>query len=99
MLNKGFIILLNNFPNNFVIFVCDKTSIAMKKGSREGMTEFAHNFKPDFAAEILLDEKKIRQTTNDKKTKEMILRFSLNANIYNFFILKHLLYMIMRQGD
>ena len=56
MLNNGFIILLNTFPNKFGRLVFDNSSVAMKKGRSDGTIEFAHSFKPDFAAMILLDE-------------------------------------------
>ena len=46
--------------------VLDNTSVAMKNGNREGTTEFAHSFSPDFAACILVDENKIRHIKNSK---------------------------------
>ena len=80
-LNKGFIIFLNIFPKSLGTFVLESNSVAIKKGRREGTTEFAHNFKPDFAAFMLLDEKSIKHIINIKNIREMTLRFNLKTNI------------------
>ena len=42
----------------------------MKNGNREGMTEFAHNFSPDFAACIFEDENSMRYIKKIKKTPD-----------------------------
>ena len=74
-LNKGFIIFLNIFPKSLGTFVLESNSVAIKKGRREGTTEFAHNFKPDF------EEKRIKHIINIKNIREMTLRFNLKTNI------------------
>lgn len=81
MLNKGFIILLKILPKNLGIFVLDKTSVAIKKGKREGTTEFAQSFNPDFVACILLEENKIKHIVNIKNIVGIIFRFILKTNI------------------
>lgn len=50
ILNNGFITGVKNFSRIFGIFVYKSNSVAIKKGKREGIIEFAQSFKPDFAA-------------------------------------------------
>lgn len=77
----GFIILLNILPKYLGIFVFDKTSVAIKKGRSEGTTEFAHNFSPDLAACMLVDENKTRHIVNNKNMPGIIFLFSLKTNM------------------
>ena len=58
----------------------------MKNGNREGMTEFAHNFSPDFAACIFEDENSMRYIKKIKKTHDNKFRFILNTNTLKCFI-------------
>ena len=85
-LNKGFIIGLNILPKIEGIFVWERSSVAIKNGKSEGTIEFAHNFKPDFAALILLDEKANKQIVNIRNVIENIFRFILKTKILIFFI-------------
>lgn len=58
----------------------------MKKGKSDGITEFAHNFSPDFAACIFVDENNIRHIKNSKNIPGRIFLFILNTNILKCFI-------------
>ncbi len=62
--------------------------MAIKNGSREGTTEFAHRESPSFAAVILLLEKKTRHMVNkqNKKGKKCFLKFKKKNKL--FFTLK-----------
>lgn len=84
-LNTGFIILLKNIPKSLGILVLDKISVAIKKGSREGTTEFAHNFRPDFADCKLVLENNIKHIVNNNTKIEIIFFCILITNIRNFF--------------
>ena len=64
----------------------DKTSVAIKNGNREGITEFAHSFKPDFAACMLLEENRIRHIKNSRNIPGSKFRLILNTNILKGFI-------------
>ena len=58
------------------MWVCINNSVATKKGKSDGITEFAHNAKPDFTAGRLLCEKINRQTVNPKNNKGNKFLFS-----------------------
>lgn len=66
--------------------VLDNTSVAIKKGNREGTTEFAQSFRPDFAACIFVDENNTRHIKNNKNIPGNIFRLILNTNILKCFI-------------
>jgi flagellar biosynthesis/type III secretory pathway M-ring protein FliF/YscJ len=84
-LNIGFINLLNNLPNNLGILVLDKSSVAIKKGKSDGITEVAHNFKPDFAAAKLLLENSNKHNVKTRKIIERKFLFILKTNIFIVF--------------
>ena len=86
MLKNGFMILLNSLPKCLGIFVWDRTSVAIKKGKREGITEFAHSFRPDFAACRLVEENRTRHRVNSRNRAGIRFLFSLNTNMWNFFM-------------
>jgi hypothetical protein len=48
--------------------VCDKSSVATKKGNKEGITEFAHKERPFFTATRLFLEKINKQNVKNKKS-------------------------------
>ena len=52
-------------------------SVAIKKGKRDGTTEFAHNDNPDFTADKLVLEKINKPNVKAKKTSENIFLFNL----------------------
>ena len=66
--------------------VLDNTSVAIKKGNREGTTEFAQSFRPDFAACIFEDENSMRYIKKIKKIPDSKFRFILNTNTLKCFI-------------
>ena len=67
------------FPKSLGILVLVSNSVAIKKGRSDGTTELAHNFKPDFAAPMLLDENTNKHIINIKNIPEIILRFILKT--------------------
>ena len=73
-LKTGRIIFPKNFPKIETIFVYPNNSVAIKKGKREGKTEFAHKESPDFAATKLSLENKSKHNIN-KQTKLGRIRF------------------------
>lgn len=79
MLKIGFISGFNKLPNRLMILVCINSSVATKKGNREGITEFAHKDNPDLTAGRLLLEKMRRQNVNPKNKRGSIFRFNLMA--------------------
>lgn len=86
ILNSGFINLLKTFPKYLGIWVLLKTSIATKKGKREGTIDVAHNFSPDFPACIFAEENKTRQIEKSKKNKEIKFFLTHKTITLNFFI-------------
>ena len=54
-------------PKTWTIFVRHNNSVAIKKGSKEGTTEFAQSERPVLAADRLLLENNTRHTVNVKK--------------------------------
>ena len=64
----------------------ESNSTAIKKGRREGTTEFAQSLSPDLVACTLLVENNIRQIVNKKKMIDRIFFLILNTNRLNFFI-------------
>ena len=62
--------------------------MAIKKGNKEGTTEFAHKESPSLAAVILLLEKKTRHMVNkqNKKGKKHLFKFKRKNKF--FFNLK-----------
>lgn len=73
--------MLNALPKYLGILVLDKTSVAIKNGKREGTTEFAHNFSPDFAACKLVDENRTRHMVNSRNMTGIKFLFILKTNI------------------
>ena len=86
ILKRGFIILLKIFPKNFGMFVLDSSSVAIKKGNREGTTELAHSFKPDLAACRLEEENTTKQAVKSKTMIEIKFFLILITKIFIFFI-------------
>ena len=76
-LKMGFMNLFKSFPNNEIIFVYPSNSVAIKKGSKEGTTEFAHNERPVFAEERFEFENINRNIVNKH----------IHIGIKDFFIL------------
>lgn len=66
-LNNGRINLPNTFPKNGITFVWLNNSVAIKKGSKLGSTEFAHKEIPDFVACKLELENTNKQIVNKVK--------------------------------
>lgn len=60
----------------------------MKNGNKEGITEFAHNFKPDFADCMFVDENRTRHIRNNKNIPGNIFRCILKTKNLKCFILK-----------
>lgn len=86
MLKNGFMILLNSLPKCLGILVLDRTSVAIKKGKREGTTEFAHSFRPDFAACRLVEENRTKHRVNSRNKAGIRFLFILKTNMWKFFI-------------
>lgn len=63
----GLIILLRVFPRRGITYVWLNNSVAIKNGSKEGTTEFAHSNKPDVALFKLVLENKIINKINKQK--------------------------------
>ena len=59
-LKTGFINLVKSFPKKETTKVWESKSVATKKQNKEGITELAHNAKPDLAASKLDFEKNIK---------------------------------------
>ena len=76
-LNIGLINLFKSFPKIEITFVYPRSSVAMKKGSREGTTEFAHKASPVFA-----DDKFAFENINKNRVNKHI-----HIEIKDFFIL------------
>ena len=91
-LNIGLINLLSFFPKISITLVYESNSVAIKKGSKEGITEFANKLNPFFAADRFCLEKITKQTVN--KTNKMDNKLSLNdinKNLYfRFFIVLYI---------
>lgn len=66
-------------PNLLIMFVCIRSSVATKKGNKEGTTELAHKERPDFIAGKLLLEKIKRQKVNSKKIIGSKFRLSFST--------------------
>ena len=76
ILKSGFIYLFKIFPSCVIILVCIKSSVATKKGKREGITEFDHRAKPDFTAGKLLFENNNKLKVKIRKIKGRKFLFS-----------------------
>lgn len=66
-------------PNLLIMFVCIRSSVATKKGNKEGTTELDHKERPDFIAGKLLLEKIKRQKVNSKKIIGSKFRLSFST--------------------
>ena len=62
------------------MFVLDSSSVAIKKGNREGTTELAHSFKPDLAACRLEEENTTKQAVKSKTMIEIKFFLILKLN-------------------
>ena len=67
--------LFSIFPIICIIFVFERSSVAIKKGRREGTTELAQRTSPLLAADRLLFEKNTKQMVNSKKTRGIVFLF------------------------
>ena len=65
-LNNGFIKKLKNLPRVWAISVFESSSVAIKKGNREGTTDVAHKVNPCFAEGRLYDENIISPIVNNR---------------------------------
>ena len=74
--------MLNFFPKIEIILVFPKSSVAMKKGNNAGITLFAHNANPFFAAVKLEVEKNTKQIVNS--TNKIVKKFSFREKTKNF---------------
>ena len=57
------------------MFVWLSNSVAIKKGNKDGTTEFAHKLRPCFAADKLSLEKVIKNRVKRQKQTGMMLLF------------------------
>ena len=79
-----------NFKDNFVIvFVCVRSDVKKKKGSKDGKTVNAQIFKPLTQHFIYLSgnitSDNIKNKINDKNKKFLNENF-LKANVFNFIV-------------
>ena len=77
-LKIGLINLFKSFPKIEITFVYPSNSVAIKKGSKDGTTEFAHRASPVFA-----DDRLALENINKNKVNKHI---QIGTN--DFFILK-----------
>ena len=84
-LNIGRINLSKNLCSIGIILVYCNSSVAIKKGRREGTILLTHNRRPFFAADILLVENSNNPSTKSASISESKL-FSFNIKILLFFI-------------
>ena len=86
ILKNGFIIGAKNFSNICGILVYKSSSVAIKKGKRDGIIAFAQIFKPDFAACTLLEENIIKHIVNSRNIIDKKFFLILKTIIVNLFI-------------
>ena len=73
--------LFKILPKKFTIFVCNNSSVATKKGNKDGTTDVAHSVKPFLTAIRLFFE-------NSKRLNAKIRKIIAKKFLFNFITKK-----------